>query len=304
MKFFLLLISFGCLIYFAGCMSFKDSSEWKAFKITHKKVYKSKSEEQKKFRTWLSNKMIVKDHNRNFEQGKVSYKMAVNRFSDMTSTELKKMYTGLKMEEPKGGYLRRVIYEPTGPISDTKDWRESGAVTDVKDQGQCGSCYSFSVSGAIEGQHFLATKKLVSLSEQQIVDCSKEYENDGCGGGYMHRCYDYIKDAGGLDTEEAYPYEGVDSGKCRFDSGSVGATVKSYDFIDDNEDSLQKAVDSIGPISIGIKVQDSFFGYGGGVYDDKSCTPDGINHAVLLVGYGNEGGKDFWLVKNSWVRKV
>lgn len=255
-------------------------------------------------KTWLKNKNVIEEHNKKYRQGKVSYQMAINKFTDMELSELNSLYTGLKIEKEDGKLNRRVVYKPTEPIAEEKDWRQEGAVTNVKNQGHCGSCYAFSVTGVIEGQHFIKTKTLLELSEQQIVDCSRNYNNNGCGGGFMHKTYDYIRDAGGIDDEDTYPYASIDTEPCVFDSSQEVANVQSYDRINESEDDLLNAVATIGPISVGVMVQDSFYNYGGGVYNDPSCTKDGINHAVLLVGYGNEDGQDFWLVKNSWVSRL
>ena len=181
------------------------------------------------------------------------------------------------------------------------DWRSQGAVTKVKSQGQCGSCWAFSVTGALEGQHFRKTGKLVSLSEQNLIDCSKKYGNHGCNGGWMNNGFRYIKENGGIDTEDSYAYLGTDHQQCKFRKETIGATSTGYTVIPpNNEKQLLNAVATVGPITVAIQVTSSFQSYHGGVYYEPRCDPKKLNHAVLIVGYGSEGGHDYWLVKNSW----
>jgi len=193
------------------------------------------------------------------------------------------------------------MYEPNFNLTAPSeiDWRTRGYVTPVKDQGQCGSCWAFSSTGALEGQHMREYGELIPLSEQNLVDCVTF--NAGCHGGWMDNSFIYVMRNGGLDTEQSYPYEAKD-GRCRYNVNTVG--TKEYGLRDlpwGREDYLKQAVAYEGPISVGIDATHaSFMSYKSGVYFEPSCSNITTDHAVLVVGYGTDDGMDYWLVKNSW----
>jgi len=233
---------------------------------------------------------------------KHSYTLGMNEMGDMTHEEFK---------ATKLGYKHRVLPQArklatkTLPVSKVApgaslDWVAKGAVTPIKNQGNCGSCWAFSATGSIEGAHQIKTGSLVSLSEQQLVDCSTAQGNMGCNGGLMDYAFEWVIAQGskGITTEAAYPYKAVD-GSCKKSSFPVGATISSYTDVASGQESQLMPAIAKGPVSIAIEADQACFQfYSGGVLDDNSCGEQ-LDHGVLLVGYGTDG-KDYWKVKNSW----
>nr|3F75_A Chain A, Cathepsin L Protease [Toxoplasma gondii RH] len=180
------------------------------------------------------------------------------------------------------------------------DWRSRGCVTPVKDQRDCGSCWAFSTTGALEGAHCAKTGKLVSLSEQELMDCSRAEGNQSCSGGEMNDAFQYVLDSGGICSEDAYPYLARDE-ECRAQSCEKVVKILGFKDVPRRSEAAMKAALAKSPVSIAIEAdQMPFQFYHEGVFD-ASCGTD-LDHGVLLVGYGTdkESKKDFWIMKNSW----
>jgi len=282
--------------------------EWNHFKLKYSKKYNDLLEDRFRQKIFLENKLEIARHNQMYERGEVAFKLGLNKYADLLHQEFVSAMNGYGYNH-SSSVMRRLntrkavtFIKPAVRVADSVDWREKGAVTPVKDQGSCGSCWAFSTTGSLEGQHFRATGQLVSLSEQNLVDCSGNYGNQGCNGGLTDEAFQYIIDNGGIDTEDSYPYEAVE-GTCRYDSNKRGAGDTGFvDIPRGDEDQLKSAVGAIGPVSIAIDAsQKSFQLYSSGVYYEPNCSSDQLDHAVLAVGYGTDNqGQDFWLVKNSW----
>lgn len=288
-----------CLVGATLCFTIQKDvirdESWQIWKSAHNKVYKDLDEEKVRYTIWEDNLRRITEHNKMSND----LFLRMNHFGDMTNTEFRKTMNGYLKPVNKTGSTFLPASHAT--IPDTVDWRTEGYVTPVKNQGQCGSCWAFSTTGSLEGQMFKKTGKLVSLSEQNLVDCSTKYDNHGCQGGLMDNAFRYIKANGGIDTEASYPYQGENE-KCRFKKADVGADDTGFvDIKEGDEDALKQASATVGPISVAIDASHfSFQFYHSGVYDESRCSSSQLDHGVLVVGYGTYQGKDYWLVKNSW----
>ncbi|XP_019153149.1 PREDICTED: cysteine proteinase 15A-like [Ipomoea nil] len=242
----------------------------------------------------------------------------VTKFSDLTPKEFRRTFLGIrksssgkrKLKLPADAHAAEIL--PTSDLPSDFDWRDYGAVTGVKDQGSCGSCWSFSTTGALEGANFLATGELVSLSEQQLVDCDHLCDpeeagacDSGCNGGLMTTAYEYVLQSGGLEKEKDYPYTGKD-GTCKFDKSKIAAAVANFSVVSLDEDQIAANLVKHGPLSVGINAV-FMQTYIGGVSCPYICSKRNLDHGVLLVGYGAAGyapirfkDKPYWIVKNSW----
>jgi C1A family cysteine protease len=232
----------------------------------------------------------------------LSYTLGMNKFGDMPFHEFHAKYTGYNHIDreyirSKNGPAHRHLGTEANPPS--VDWRKKNAVTPIKDQGQCGSCWAFSATGSMEGAWALSKTQLVSLSEQQLVDCSTAQGNEGCNGGLMDYAFEYVISNKGITTETLYPYKAVD-GKCKKPLPKSAITISSYVDVPVNDDTSLETAVAKGPVSVAIEAdQPSFQFYKSGVFKDPGCGTM-LDHGVLAVGYDKSGSDKYWIVKNSW----
>eukprot|EP01129_Flabellula_baltica_P007893 TRINITY_DN30_c1_g1_i4.p1 TRINITY_DN30_c1_g1~~TRINITY_DN30_c1_g1_i4.p1 ORF type:complete len:338 (-),score=98.90 TRINITY_DN30_c1_g1_i4:46-1059(-) len=291
----ILLIIVGAAVLSSAYSTEESFKQWMSL---HNKNYLNDAEYMYRLSVYRDNLEFIEEHNR---QNK-GFTVAINQFGDMTASEFGDLYNNYLMPVNKTISKDVHVADPLREMAATVDWRTKGVVTAVKNQGQCGSCWAFSTTGSTEGQHALATGKLVSLSEQQLVDCSDSYGNNGCNGGLMDNAFRYIIANKGIDTEASYPYTARAEWFCYFKKENVAATLSSYkDVQSGSESALQSAVESIGPISVAIDASHSSFQfYSSGVYYESACSSTQLDHGVLAVGYGTLDSSDYWIVKNSW----
>jgi len=248
------------------------------------------------FATRLQQFTVVHNYINEHNQTGASWTAGHNQFSDWSYPEYKNMlgYTGRRGERKASTWF-------TETNADSVNWVTAGAVTPVKDQGQCGSCWAFSTTGSLEGAHYLATGKLESFSEQQLVDCATaKYGNYGCNGGLQESAYNYYEDGYKAELESVYAYTGTDD-SCKYEEASAtSVTVSDYLAVTPSSPSQMKAALAKQPLAVSIEADKFVFQtYKTGVLNSTRCGTS-LDHAVLAVGYGTEDGQDYWLVKNSW----
>ncbi len=272
---------------------------WKSFLNFQKrfnKVYSSQGELTQRFDIFKENLKTIIQHNLE----KHNFTMAVNRFTDLSATEFKKNIVGAGLLQTTAASPCETYSFQNSKVPDSVDWRTQNAVTPVKDQGQCGSCWSFSATGAMEGAWAIATNKLVSLSEEQLVECSRSNGNLGCKGGLMDNAFQYAMD-NGMCSEDSYPYTSSagSAGLCK-STCEPQVTIDACSDVEANNQLALKEAVAFGPVSIAIEADQRIFqSYSSGVITSDSCGTE-LDHGVLIVGYGTENGVDYWLVKNSW----
>ncbi|UJR18874.1 hypothetical protein I4U23_022002 [Adineta vaga] len=318
---------------------------WNHFKNFYQKNYQTIEEEKKRLRKFTHNlKFIIKENVR-FRSGIKSFKLHMNHLGDMSLAEVRQKMTGLqsdtmtygksssrqrqkrflfdslkkKMKKVKDkiknklhigknykndtdNYVMPVTKRSTTTMFSNSMLDYRPYMNPIENQGGCGSCYAFAATAAIEGTYALRTGARIELSQQQLVDCSS---NRGCAGGFYDVTFQYIKQNGGLETKESYPYVGIQQ-SCSSQSARTGAFQEYGRTQNGDEESMKQALLTYGPLAAAISITSSFQFYGSSeqtdasdIIDIPSC-PQSVNHAITIVGFGTEHGQDYWLVRNSW----
>ncbi|XP_027345169.1 cysteine proteinase COT44-like [Abrus precatorius] len=267
--------------------------------VKHQKIYNGLGEKDKRFRVFKNNLEFIEEHNAQNH----TYKLGLNKFADMTNEEYRVMNLGTRSDAKRRVMKTKITghrytYNAGDRLPKHVDWRLKGAITPIKDQGNCGSCWAFSTVATVEAINKIVTGKLLSLSEQELLDCDRTY-NKGCNGGLMDYAFQFIIENGGIDTDKDYPYYGVD-GICN--TTKKNARIVKIDGYEDvppyDEKALKKAV-AHQPVSVAIEASGRALQlYKSGIFTGK-CGKD-LDHGVVVIGYGSENGVDYWLVRNSW----
>ncbi|GMN37703.1 hypothetical protein TIFTF001_007033 [Ficus carica] len=275
---------------------------YESWLVKHAKAYNALGEKETRFEIFKDNLRFVDAHN----SANRTFRLGLNRFADLTNDEFRAGFLGVKQIDRRGRPAagsrktsHRYAFRAGDELPESVDWREKGVVAPVKDQGQCGSCWAFSTIGAVEGINKIVTGELISLSEQELVDCDRSY-NQGCNGGLMDYGFEFIINNGGVDTEEDYPYKARD-GQCDPNRKNAHVvTIDGYEDVPQNDEKALKKAVANQPVSVAIEAGGREFQlYQTGVFTGRCGTQ--LDHGVVAVGYGTaENGVDYWLVRNSW----
>lgn len=279
---------------FVSSSSDKHWVDFRNFQSKFNRRYETIEELKKRFEIFRENVIEIYNHNK---QENKTFTLAINQFTDLTREEFIYYYvSGLDNYQ---SYGCSTYTSPSNVLLPSSvDWRQKNAVTSVKDQGQCGSCWTFSSTGALEGSWAISKGQLLDLAEQQLVDCAQgiKYGSHGCNGGQMEGAFKYVIENGQC-VESSYPYTAKD-GNCQKCQSFISMT-SCYDVKPNDQLSLKSAV-SRQPVSVAIEADTFYFqSYSSGVLTSDKCGTK-LDHGVLVVGYGSENGNDYWLVKNSW----
>lgn len=272
--------------------------EFLEFTDTYNKSYNSVNETVHRYNIFVDNVNNINRHNNEMKEKGHTFKMGVNQFTDLTNKE----FRGNLRKRNVINHDATIVVCESPNIPDNFNWvkHQPRVVTPVKNQAQCGSCWAFSTTGSVESAHAIKTGKLISLSEQQLVDCSFPEGNEGCMGGFMYQAFQYIIDKKGICSEKSYPYQGVDE-LCQQNCTRV-VKIKGYHNVTASDENQMKVHLFNLPLSVAMQANlPSFQSYKKGIYHDPQCIGE-LDHGVLLVGYGHNKKlkKDYWIVKNSW----
>jgi len=274
----------------------ENRQKWNAFKTKFNKRYSS-DEEGHRYKVFLAN--LARSEQLNAMQPHATF--GVTKFSDLTPAEFRSMYLMNVTFNKEEAYAKAPVWQPPVDLQQPPssfDWRnKAGVVSQVYNQEQCGSCWAFSATETIESVWALANHPLVSLSEQQIVDC--DTTDDGCDGGWPYDAYQYVIGQGGLDTLASYPYTAED-GTCSFNPSTVAAKISNWHWVtqNQNEQAMQQYVWKNSPISICVDAE-VWQTYTGGVITPGTCGKS-IDHCVQITGWSQQQGMTVWNVRNSW----
>lgn len=272
-------------------------NDFQHFKHEYKRIYQNKEDEYYAEKQFNNNLIKIKERNKILS----SYKLDINAFGDRSMDIIRQeiLLNNFSKFTPQND--QNVLMQNFPLNNSFINWKDMGYVRPVKDQGNCGSCWAFSATGALESMIDFNYGIKETLSEQQLVDCSKD--NKGCNGGWMHKAFDYVIANKGLSSSSKYNYKGSRSSQCldKMIPKIKESSLFDYVFVKPNSVEALKRALYINPVCVAVNADFDFVFYKEGIFDKPVLNDPSINHAVLLIGFDNE--KNTWTIKNSWGKK-
>ncbi|XP_031628987.1 cathepsin L1-like [Contarinia nasturtii] len=306
------IILIGAFVAISSVISSTDLDAWQEFKTNYSKHYANETEENYRMKIYIKLKKEIDKHNELYEKGLVLFKRGVDKYSDLTDEEITSRRRGfdsnMTRPESEADDLEYFVGSSHYKLPDYVNWREKG-VGPAKDQGDCGSCWAFAAVSAVESHLFIKKGVRVSLSPQNIMDCSSKYAhsfkqrffNNGCSGGWPDQAFKYIKHHG-IYTESAYPYEAKNRA-CQYKHYQKSRiSIRGYHTIPSGDErKLKETIAKEGPVVVVIHAGHLFDSYRGGGYYACLLEKHILNHVVLAVGYGTDKfGRDYYILMNSF----
>ena len=286
-------ISKGIFVSTAPLQETELSAAFADFVVSYGKQYNTMEETEYRFKIFVQTYKMINEHNANPDSTST---LGINQFADLTDEEFQRLY--LSKPRSSNEPATSPIKPPPNPDLNI-NWVERGKVTKVKDQGNCGSCWTFSAISVVETLvAIIRNKDPERYSEQQLVDCCRTFQSQGCDGGEETDAFDYLRDKGAM-FESAYPYKAVDD-VCKYNKDAVAVRIKEYLNITDGDNAKMEEIITSRTISVGVAASHYVFRYYRSGVVTTGCPGDHISHAVTVVGAGTENGVPYWLVRNSW----
>jgi len=286
-------IAIALLVLFA-VQALADRAAFNEFKRKYNRYYVSIDEDTKRFQIFEANMAAAAAKTARSERAI----FGMTKFSDLTPQEFKDTYL-MNVTFDRAALPKAPIWKPTlQQMPSEFDWGDKNMVTPVKNQGQCGSCWDFSATETMESVWAIGGHSLDELSEQQILDC--DTVDQGCNGGWPYDAYQYVMGAGGIETEQDYPYD-AEQGSCNFNSGEIDAKFSNWQYVTQSQDenAMQNFLYSNSPLSVCVDAE-SWQSYSGGVIGPNDGCGDSLDHCVQATGWLQVSGVTAWNIRNSW----
>ncbi|GAB6021076.1 hypothetical protein CHUAL_003710 [Chamberlinius hualienensis] len=273
------------------------NDEWEQYKSKYGKFYGDKNEDETHMGVYFNRKSAIEAHNLLFERGLTSFSMSINKWTDqlLMANHVERVVVN------SASKTSLLPFKMASYVPDAIDWSKNNRVTNVKDEGSCKCSWAFGIAGSLEGLRS-ETSELISLSPQNLIDCSRNYGTNGCQLSRTDDAIRYAIDNNGIASEDSYPYTATDDSACKYSNDMSSVQPSGYlEIVNGDEETLKNITGLLGPVTATIIITENFYSYSEGVFVDDCTVSSGvIYHTVLIIGYGSDASIDYWILKNCY----